>query len=103
VSGARRPRRLTWLLLAAAAAVAVAFVLVARALDAGFFYGMSRAQLYASSAAIALLAVLPIALLALALLRLRLVRIAGRRWAVPQEWTAEQLRAWSAAQTARRH
>lgn len=92
----RRARRLAHLLLLPGAGAALAFVLVARALDAGFFYGLSRPQLYVFSAAIVALAVLPLVLLALALLRLRLVRAGGRRWAVPQEWSADQLRAWTA-------
>jgi hypothetical protein len=93
-AAARRPRRLSRLLIGPALLAAIAFVLVAQRLDAGFFHGLSPGQLYALSAAIVLLSVIPIVLLVLALMRVRIMRIGGQRWAVPQEWSAEELRAW---------
>ncbi len=90
----RQPRPLWRLLVGPALVGVVSFLMVAQRLDAGFFYGLSRPQLYALSGAIVLLSLLPIVLLALALMRVRIMRIGGRRWAVPQEWSAEQIRTW---------
>lgn len=91
----RRPHRLSHLLIGPAVLSVIAFALVAHGLDAGFFHGLSRAQLYALSAAIVLLSVIPVVLLVLALMRVRILRIGGRRWAVPQEWSAEELKNFS--------
>jgi hypothetical protein len=92
---ARQPRRLSRLLIGPALIAVIGFVLVAQRLDAGFFHGLSPGQLYALSAAIVLLSVIPVVLLVLALMRVRIMRIGGRRWAVPQEWSAEQLKRFS--------
>lgn len=97
----RRPHRLSHLLIGPAVLSVIAFALVAHGLDAGFFHGLSRVQLYALSAAIVLLSVIPVVLLVLALMRVRILRIAGQRWAVPQEWSAEQLKTFT-AETRRR-
>ncbi|MDX2167752.1 MAG: hypothetical protein SF182_11835 [Deltaproteobacteria bacterium] len=95
----RQPRRLAHLLIGPTLVAAVCFWLVAQRLDAGFFHGLSPGQLYALSAAIVLLSVIPIVLLVLALMRVRIMRIGGQRWAVPQEWSAEELRAWRTQQS----
>jgi hypothetical protein len=91
---ARQPHRLLWLMSGPALISVVGFVLVAHGLDVGFFHGLSEPQLYALSAAIVALTVMPIVVLVLALMRVRIMRVGGRRYAVPQEWSAEQLRAW---------
>jgi len=91
---ARQPRRLVSLLYGPAVVSVIGFVLVAHGLDIGFFHGLSPSQLYALSAAIVALTVLPIVVLILALMRVRILRVDGRRYAVPQEWSAAQLRAW---------
>lgn len=98
----RRPRRLAALLCGPAAVAAVGFVLVAHGLDVGFFHGLSSTELYTLTSAIVALTVAPLVVLALALMRVRIMRIDGRRYAVPQEWSAAQLRAWRAAHAARR-
>ncbi len=97
---ARRPRRLLHLLIAPGVVGAVSFAWVAQRLDAGFFHGLSAAQLYALSAASVLLTALLIVLLWLALMRVRVMRVGGRRYAVPQECSAEQIRAWQAGSSA---
>jgi hypothetical protein len=91
---ARQPRRLAPLLIAPALVALLAWLGVAHWLDVAFFHGLSWGQCYTLSAAIVALALIPLLLLAVALLRLRLVRLAGRRYLVPQEWSAAQLRAW---------
>jgi len=94
----RQPQRLTRVLIGPALVAVASFLLVSRRLDAGFFHGLSPAQLYALSAAIVLLALLPVVLLGLALMRVRIMSVGGRRFAVPQEWSAEQLRTWEETQ-----
>ena len=95
----RQPRRLAPLLIALGLVALLAWLGVAHWLDVAFFRGLSAAQCYTLSAAIVALAALPLLLLTVALLRLRLIRVDGRRYLVPQEWSAAQLRAWKALRT----
>ncbi|MEO8604084.1 MAG: hypothetical protein ABI629_16025 [bacterium] len=93
-SARRRPRRLAPLLIAPTVVALLAWLGVARWLDFAFFHGLSVLQSYSTSAAIVSLALFPPLLLTVALMRWRLMRLGGRRYLVPQEWSAAQLRSW---------